>query len=905
MTGTPTDTPSPRRPSGPQRRWPLTLLKGIVVATSALVAAGVAAAVAISHTTAGRDLALEWALDRLRPSLAGTIRVGSMGPGGLLAGVTVHDVELADGLRRPVLVADSVRARFSVAGLLGGPPAIADLRVWSPVVHLEPEPGEPVALSGLFAGREPGDVRAVSRSEEVARPLFRVQGVGIHGGTVIMRDATGAEERVTGIEADFSRIAIGPSREVALAAEVDELALSYPVGSGGRLELSGVRAEVEVGAGEVEVRAQRFRLPGSAGRGRMLVDTEDPRRPTVFDLDFDRLSLAELAWLDGRLEDGVVRGGVRIALRGGEVHVDLSAAEVDAASGSLTLSGGVSIADRVRYRRLRVGARMLAVAEIERWLPAAPPISGAVSGDLVLDGVPGRLEVSGDLTLFDGATLETRARARGGGTVLGIRAFDGMAIEFEELDYALLEHFVPGVPWAGRGDLALRADGELKTGMAVHVAANHSVGAGSGNTVEATGRVYGDTTVSVVDLDAALSPLSLSAIRRRWPAFPLAGAVTGSVSVNGSLEDLGFAAELETSAGPLSAEGRINGRDLAAGYQITAAVRDFELSELFGGLPDSTIVSGRAHLSGRGLELDSLRGALAISAGASRVGTLRLDTVAAIAWVDDDGLMHLGTLYAKAGGVVLQGRDGTLGVASGATGSGIGVSVASRSIRPLRPVFMDGTLVAWDELSPIEQERMEFAGVDPDTFPTLREIRFDGTVDGEIRLVGGLGDLRAEVDVAVRDLEYGPSSAGAVKVAVTATGLGPVRADTVAAPRPKLVLEGEVVGDSVVVEGTEVPFRARGRPLHAGRRWPAPRAHDTVADRDLRGTGGREPARRRRPGRPGETCARPPRAALEPAGTGRLRVELAVGGGRRFRSRPVGRDGSAPLRGRAHRPPGG
>ena len=61
-----------------------------------------------------------------------------------------------------------------------------------------------------------------------------------------MRDASGAEERVEGIEADFARVDIGPSREVGLAAEMDEAALSYPVGAGARLELSGLRGEVEV-----------------------------------------------------------------------------------------------------------------------------------------------------------------------------------------------------------------------------------------------------------------------------------------------------------------------------------------------------------------------------------------------------------------------------------------------------------------------------------------------------------------------------------------------------------------------------------------------------------------------------------------------------------------------------------
>ena len=807
------DGPARADPSGRRRRWPVTLLKGLLIAAGALMGAGVAAAVLISHTTAGREFALEWVVERLRPALHGTLRVGSMGPGGLLAGATLYDIELSDSLGHPVLVADSMRARYSVAELFGGPPAIAGLRIWSPVVHLEPEPGEPVALSGLLAGMESPEDASPLPTDGTDSPLFRIRGARIHGGTVIMRDASGAEEEVTGIEADFARVDIGPGRGVDLAADIDEVALSYPLGPAGRLDVSGLRGDVEVGGGDIVVRAERFRLPGSEGSGRLSVDTSGDSWVVVFDLDLSRLSLTDLAWLDERLDHGTARGGVRIVIDGDDVHVDVSEAQVDAGAGSFALSGGVSITGRVLFRGLRVGPRMLATAEIERWLPDMPPFAGAVSGDIRFDGVPGRLRVSGDLVLFDGATLETRARAAGGGTVAGIRSFEGMEIEFAELDYALLEFVAPGVPWGGRGDLVLRAEGDLETGMAVRIAANHSPGDGPVNSVALAGTVYGDTTISVIEVDATLNPLSLSTLRRRWPDFPLTGRVSGSLSVNGSLEQLGFAAELETPAGPLSAEGRINGRDLAAGYQITASARDFDLSELFGGLPDSTVVSGRAHLSGRGLDLESLRGALALTAGASRIGPLPVDTAAVIAWVEDDGLVHLGALYAQAGGIVLEGRGGTLGLAPGAAGSGVSLSVSSQSIRPLRPVFMDGNLAAWKELSPIDQERLEFAGADRDTFPTVQEVRFDGTVDGRIRLEGGLGDLRAKAAVALGDLEYGLSAAGSVNVGVTATGLSLVRADAAIAS-PPLVLDGRITADSIVVEGRE--FRSGQLDGHFG-----------------------------------------------------------------------------------------
>ena len=265
MNGTTTDSPAPARPPGRRRRWPVTLLKGVVVVASALGTVGVGAAMVISHTTAGREFALEWALDRLRPSLNGTLRVGSMGPSGLLAGATLYDIEFSDGMGRPVLVADSMRARYSIAELFGGPPAIADLRIWSPVVNLEPEPGESVSLSGLLVGMDSGEDSPAGESGDHDSPFFRIRGARIHGGTVIMSDSNGSEKRVEGIEADFARVDILPDFDPGLTADLDELALSFPMGPGGRLELSGIRGEVEVGRTDIVVLAERFRLPGSEG----------------------------------------------------------------------------------------------------------------------------------------------------------------------------------------------------------------------------------------------------------------------------------------------------------------------------------------------------------------------------------------------------------------------------------------------------------------------------------------------------------------------------------------------------------------------------------------------------------------------------------------------------------------
>ena len=800
------------QPRKARRGWPIRLLLWVIVTVSVLVAAGVAGAVVLSRTASGRELALEWALSRVRPLVNGSIRVGSVGPGGLLAGATLHDVQLSDSLGRPVLVVDSIRARYSVAELFGGPPALADLRIWSPVFTLDPAPGERVDLAGLLVPGAGGPDTLATPSDAARSPALRIRGARIHGGTVIMRD-DGGERRVEGIEAEFPRVDIRPDRDLYVAASMEAAALSYPLGRG-RLALAGIQGTVEVGPSGITVDAERFRLPGSEGSGRVLAERRVDGWRRTFDLDLSRLSMTDLSWLDERLDHGVARGEVRIAIGADELLIDVTGGRVEADPGGFAVSGGMSLGETTRFRNLRVAPDGLATDDVERWLPGSLPVSGTLSGDVSFDGVPGRLAIAGDLALVDGVTDDTVAHLSGGGTVVGRRALEATVVDAISLDYGLLSAIAPGFPWRGRGDLSFQADGDLTRGMEVSVVAQHSLAGGSPSSIALAGTLYGDTVVSVVDVDATLSPLSLSMLGQLYPNLPLSGEVEGSLSVAGSLDRLGVVAELETAAGLLAAEGLVNVRDPAAGYRMTVSARNFRVAELVGGLPDSTVVSGTLSVNGSGLDRRSIRGALDFEAGPSSFGALRLDSAEANVWVDDEGLLHVESLYANAGGVVVQGRGGSLGAAPGVTGEGVALSLSSPSIRPLRPIFMGENLVAWDELAPIEQGVMiEFDGVDPDTLPLAREIRFDGKVDGEIRLGGGLGDLTAAAAVAIEGLEYGLGSARSLDVDVTASGLRILPPDSAqAAAAPPLVLDGMIAADSISFDDREFrSARVQGR----------------------------------------------------------------------------------------------
>ncbi|MYD14492.1 MAG: hypothetical protein F4X00_12890 [Gemmatimonadetes bacterium] len=809
-SGTSGEAGTPRR--GTRRNAASRFFIWAVLSAAALCVAGVAGAVAISHTAAGRGLALDWLLGRLRPAINGSLTVGSVSPGGLLGGATFHDVRISDSEGHVVLVVDSVRASYSVADFFGGPPALQDLELWSPAIDLAPADGRRIQLDsilvpggGAFAGASAGS----PAGEEGAG--FVIRGGSIRGGTVVGRDQDGAVMNVRGIEARVGRVEVGPGPEPTLVVRVDDLALSYPLGNG-VLDLREIRGTVTAREPTIAMEVEHFELPASAGRGNVHMEWGAEGWSSVFDLDVGHMALADLAWIDERFERGTARGEVRIATGPSGSRIEFAAGRAELGAAGLGFSGALTLgnsADAVHFDGLTVAPERLPTTELDRWLAEPLEVAGLVSGEVSLDGGPGRLSARGELTLRSRNGGGTLARLSGRGTVLERGAVEDVLLSAEELDYALLETLVPQVPWTGSGDVTVRLDGDLGTGMAVEIAANQSVPDGSSVAVQGT--VYGDTAISVVDLQARLEPLSLTTVREMYPDFPVSGAVNGTVSLSGSLEELAFASELQTAAGPLAAEGQVNARDLAAGYQIEASVEEFRLSEFVTELPDSFSLTASAALNGRGLDLESVRAGLVLRVEPSTIGLLAVDSAGLEAWVDEDGVLRVESLYAQAGGVGVRGA-GTMGTVSPA-GEGVTLAVSSASIHPLRDLFMGANLVAWDELLPIEQSIMiDFDGVDPDTFPRARDIRFDGRAAGQIRIEGAVRDLVAHAQIALEEPEYGQFLASSLNADLTVSGLGLPAGEAedsaiaAAGPREPVLIEGLITSTSVSFRDREYRF---------------------------------------------------------------------------------------------------
>ncbi len=830
------------------RRTIIAWARWSVLAISVAAAASVAFAAFVSHTATGRAAALRWTLDRLSPLVEGTLSIGSVGPGGIFAGVTLRDIEVVGPEGQPTLLIDSAAARYSLVSALGlgGARQIGDLRLWSPVVD----------LSGIGGDTTPRSAGAVSTASASALPDSRfaagdaspgqslsIGRLRVMGGTV-RRDG---EDVATAIAADLRDVEVLLDAEAWLSARVRDLEVRLRTRPDHEISVSEVEADLEIAGGGARIEVERLRALGSEVSGEVAVTLGDGAPSGRAELDIAGLEIAELRWLDERVPPGTISGGVALAVDGGTAEIELADLQVDADEARFVLDGGVAVGDRVRLRDLRVAELQVATSEARRWLPEVPAFGGFLEGELRIDGLPRNLLIEGDIAVVDGATGSVRGRARGGGRVLGARSFEQMEVHVSSLDYTLLGHFAPDVGWGGQGELQIVADGYLHDGLALRIAGSQRLGEGPESAFEVAGTVYGDTAIASVDLHAKLAPLSLEAIRQRWPRVAATGRITGSVSLVGTVGDLRFDASLTTPGGDLTASGRLDGDDPAAGYELEVASERLDIAQVVADAWETVVVSGRLALAGSGLDLGSLRGKATVAMGPSAIGALEVDTVGASVEVGEDGVLHMGELTARAGGVAVTGEGGSLGVAPGAVGDGVRLRIASPSIRGLRPLLMEGNLVAWDELPPLQQESLRLAGADEDTFPRARELRFDGKVDGAATISGSLHSASAEVSLTLSDLVHRQESARSVQAAVSIDGIAIARGDSAAAPHPRPHFSGEIRGDSVVMGGREfqtVTLGGRYRPgaggsLHAVVARAEDESYEALAEVVFREEGGR------------------------------------------------------------------
>jgi autotransporter translocation and assembly factor TamB len=276
-----------------------------------------------------------------------------------------------------------------------------------------------------------------------------------------------------------------------------------------------------------------------------------------------------------------------------------------------------------------------------------------------------------------------------------------------------------------------------------------------------------------LDVRAEVSPLSLTALAAYFPDLPFSGEVTGSIQASGPLGNLTLRTDLETEAGRLALDARFDARDPGAYYQLEGDLGDFALSRLVPELPEPTLVNGTLRLEGRGADLRTAEIDASLSARASRIWELDVDS-ARLAVRAREGVLYVDTASALVSGVTLI-AGGTLATHAEGPPGEIRVIVQSDSLQALRPVLMGRDVRVRDGLTELEREALRAQGIDPDTLPTAEEVVVSGRVEGEATLRGALDQFSIEGAAALEEVRYGTRSLSGARVTFAASGLPDLR----------------------------------------------------------------------------------------------------------------------------------
>lgn len=768
---------SPRRARGGR----VLLIGGLSLA--ALLCAATAALV---YTRPGQRVVLEEVLRRASAWLSADIAVSGIRSANLLAGATLSGITIAEAGRPASFRADSIRVRYSLGTLFGREVAFAGLELWNPVVTVERGPGEDESnWSRILADRrEAATALNFQSGSEEEEPRLILRDVSVFDGDVIVRVGTDAAPGSAGVvpaaggdgflrELRFSRIR-GRLREAEFRAEqaaLDVFALSLQ-GSATEepFELADYRGQVHVGQYGLSFDAERLWLPETEMSGTGVVAWDGDLRVDA-SLSAPVAALEDIHWLVPGLPPA--RGSLELGLgvRPGLTSLDFSSLDLDTTDGRLEGRLALTLTPDSVLLDGDLGVRELRAAAFDPWLASPLPWRGALSGGLRMQGRPEDLEVSGDLETVAAAQAGASSRFRFGGRVHvgpnpGVTGFSLTSMPFR---YSLLREVDERVVVGGSGSLRIEAEGRLSEGIDFVASAAHAAAGLPQSDVTVSGTVGRADGATFVGLSGDLQPLSFTALGAYFPALPLTGEVTGGVRARGPLADLTVEVDLETPAGPLAMNARLDAGDIGRSYRAETEVRNFHLSRIVTELPEPTIVTGGVFVDGRGLQPDSIAADVRVRIASAVVGAVVVDSVRS-AFALEAGAATLDTLHAVTSLGTLD-ASGDLGLAEGLPPGEVRVAFTSESLDGLRPFFMAGPIIAADTLSRLEIELLRLDGIDPDTLPLLREIEVDGRVSGEATLRGAVDRFAAEGIVTVEGLRFRDNAISRAELDLRVDGL--------------------------------------------------------------------------------------------------------------------------------------
>ena len=784
---------------GGRRRWPFHL----AVAFAFLFVASTAALLALTRTQPGHDFALGLLLDQAKQRLNAELTVTGIRSGGLIAGATLTGVSIAEPGRSPSLTADSIRARYSLWGLLRGQLVFAGLELWAPRVVVEQLPdegevnwtrilagigqvaeppagteasGEPVIEGASGSTGDEGVSSLPAPPEPSAPPRITLRNISVIGGEVVVRLPASrppvADRRARYVEAPEGA---GHLRE-QLFGDINGQLAELSVGGGsaidvidvGSLALEGhvleqpftiqdFRGVITLTEGEMAFDADRLWLPEMETFGTGTVTWKDGVPELDAHLTALTLRSESLRWIEPRLPSASGGFELGVQMRDGRTELAFSALDLRTGDGqvrgrlTVTLGRGLPILDG------DLETQTLDLSFLDNWLERPVPWSGRLTGRLQVRGTPEDLMLAGQFVATDAFGLRPATEFEIDG-ILHLGEAPGLTdfmLYSSPFYYGLAGELDERITIRGPGFVRVEADGRMATGIRFSTSLAHYPAALPASEITAEGVVAGFGDQLRVDVDGQLAPLSFTTLRRYYPELELTGEASGRVRVQGPMSDLSVDTELETPAGPLVARARFDGRNPGRSYSVEGEVQNFLVSRIMPALPEPTRVSGSAFVNGRGIRRDSVEAFVRASVTAASIGTIRVDS-AQSSFRLAAGVITLDTLRVATNVGTLD-AVGTLGLADGLPPGEIRVDLVSQSIAGIRPFFMGDSIIAADTLSPLELEFLRAQGVDPDTLPLSRDVALDGSLTASAILRGSVDNFTAEGIGRIERARYGPN----------------------------------------------------------------------------------------------------------------------------------------------------
>jgi autotransporter translocation and assembly factor TamB len=753
-------------------RWAaLGLLLGVVLAALGILF--------LDRTRAGQALVLRVVLSQVQKSINGEITVDSVTSKGILGGATLHGVKVMEE-SRPFLTVDAVDVGYQWGTFASGDVILSHLKLHGPHLTLSRYPGEDsFNLDRIFASDDaaPDDTTRATRT-------VRFDDVDLVDGFVEILlpidPANPPSERVItttlpGVEGSFQRIWFED-----IEAHIDAATLQEPkddfdgpivdvtsLAMVGHLyqdpfTLTQLEGTVAWKDGKLTIAADEMSLPRTRTEGTIVVDLSEEARgdrkgwAAALDLDASTYSLADLQWLLPALPDGVGEGRFEVRLDDrGQVRTTFSDATLALEQSRVSGDGAFLWTGGMRYQDVRLHTSPLSLVEVKELLPDLElPLTGSVEGDVTFDGTLENLSVESDVVLHEPGFAPTRGTVNGTFHLGERRGVTDLVADLTEVDYAILSRWAPASKLAGRGSAHVEASGSLDEGVRYEAQLMHDPGQGLPRSeIAASGTLSGSGEALRIDVDADVTPLSLTALRTYYPNIPVSGEVTGDIRGTGLLSDWSVTTDLMTDAGRLALEARFDARDPSAFYRVQGDLVDFALSELIEELPDPTRFSGFVQLEGRGTDPRTASIDALLRARRSRVWEVDVDTASVQVRVRD-GVLYVDSADAVASGVQLRATGNMATTEEGPPGE-IRVTFDAESLTGLRPVLMERNILVQDGLTEQQLESLRAQGVDPDTLPTSEDVMLGGRATGSATLTGSLKRFAAAGSVTLGEVRYG------------------------------------------------------------------------------------------------------------------------------------------------------